>query len=101
MAHIKAAVMAQYARTYIILFFLHKLCDPLRISKELSCKTCAVDLSLRDRFRRDAWIHSACADHRNINKLTNMFHIFKITVFRHIDGRMRPVPCIVGTVVAV
>ena len=46
MAHVKAAVVAEYAGTYIVLFVVDDFCEPCRIRKEASGKACAVELTL-------------------------------------------------------
>ena len=100
-AHIEAAVVAQNAGPDILGPALHQLGDPGLIGQEGPGKAHAVDFpggnGLGGRLRH----HAPRADHRNIHKLLDVLHILQIAVFRHIDGRVGPVPGIIGAVVAV
>ena len=101
MAHVETAVMAQNARTDVFFLALHELCDPFGICQELSCESCAVDFAFRDRFRRNCRVHTPRAYDRNIHEVPDVFHVFEVAVFRHVDRRMRPVPRVIGAIVAV
>ena len=100
-AHVETAVMTEDAWTDIFFPSFHQLCDPFRIGKEVACKARPVDLPFRDGFCGDRWIHTSGTDNRDVYKLPDMLNIFQVAVFRHVDRRMRPVPCIIRTVVTV
>ena len=101
MGHVEAPVVTQDAGTDIFFPAFKQLCDPLRIRQELSGKSGAVDPSSRNSFCRCHRIHAAGTDHRDIHELPDVLYIFQVAVFGHIDRRMRPVPGIIGAVVAV
>ena len=100
-AHIEAAVMAANAGTDIVLSVLHHLRDPLLVGEELTRKACAVELALLYRVRGDSRVEASGADNGDVTELLDVFDILEVAVLGHIDGRVSPVPCIVGAVVAV
>ena len=99
--HIEAAVVAENTWTDILFPTLLQFDDPLPVGKEGTGKTGTVKLPCCDGLRRRAGIKPSGANYRNVYKLFNMFNIGEVAVFRHIDRRMRPVPGIIGAVVAV
>ena len=100
-AHIEAAVVAENAGTDIVLSVLHHLRDPLLVGEELTRKACAVELALLYRVRGDSRVEASGADNGDVTELLDVFDILEVAVLGHIDGRVSPVPCIVGAVVAV
>ena len=101
MRHIEASVVAQDAGPDLIFSSFKELVDPLRIRQELPRKACSVDAAPRDCLRRRNGIHAPCADHRDIHKFADVFHIFQVAVLGHVDRRVRPVPCVISSIVAV
>ena len=101
MRHIEASVVAQNTGADLLLSSFDQFVDPLRIRKELSCKSRAVNAASGDRVRCCHRIHSSGADNRNIHKFSDVLHILQVAVLGHVDRRVRPVPCIIGSVVAV
>ena len=100
-AHVEAAIMAENARTDILFLVLHELCDPLGIRKERSGESGTVQLSFRNGFCGSRRIKTAGSYDRDVDKLPDMLNIGQIAVFRHVHRRMCPIPCIIGTVIAV
>ena len=93
--------MAADARLDVLSSLLNQLCNPLRIDEELTSDCNRINPSVLHSLRTYLRIHPARADYRNIHKVLYMRNILKVAVFRHVLRRMRPVPCIVGAVVAV
>ena len=100
-AHIEATVMAENTWPDILRSTFHKLCDPLLVCKEWAGKACSVYLSFLDGSGGSKWVHSSSAYYRNIDKLSDMLNVLKVTVLRHIDRRVSPIPCVICSVVAV
>ena len=101
MAHVETAVVTQDTRTDLILPVFHEFCDPGVVGKERSGKTGSVDLSFFDGFSSDFGIHASGTDDRDIAILADLDDVIEVAIFRHVDRRMRPIPGIVGAVVAV
>ena len=101
MAHIKASVVAQDTGTDIFLPSFHQFGHPCLISEEPPGESRAVDPAFCDCLCRCKRIHPPGAYNRNIHKLPDMLHIQKITILRHIDWRMRPIPGIVCSIIAI
>ena len=94
--------MAADARTNIVQLPFLELVSEIRIGKERSPHSHHVDLPFCNfSVCKLGIIESAAADYRNIDPGLHFFYIFEITGLRHIDRRMRPVPCVVRSVVAV
>ena len=93
--------MAAYAGFDVLRSILQQLRDPFRVSEELAGHADGINFSIRNGLGTNFGIHSPGAYHRNIHKLLDVCNIGKITVLRHVHGRMRPVPRIVGAVVSV
>ena len=101
MCHIKAGVMTANTRLDIFFSVFHQFCNPCGIGKKLSCKSDSVNFIFFNSARSLLRSHSAGTNNRYVDKLFYVFHIFKVTVLRHISGRMSPIPSIICTVVAV
>ena len=99
--HIEATVVAADTRQYVAFAILHKFCDPFGVGKELTSNAHTVDFAFCDCLCRGFRRHTSCANDRNIDNLLDFFAIFKVAVLRHIYRRMRPVPCVVRSVVRV
>ena len=99
--HVETAIVAEDAGTDILLPTLHHLGNPGLIRQKLTGKSGAVQLALRDGVGRHPRVQPSRAHHRNIHKVADVLHILEIAVLRHIDRRVRPVPGVVGPVVAV
>ena len=93
--------MAQDAGTDIFFLIVHKFGDPSGIRQKLSGKTGTVEFPLSDLFRCRFRVHPSCTDDRNIAILADVFDILQVAVFRHIDRWMCPVPCVIGSVIAI
>ncbi len=100
-AHIEAAVVAENAGTDVLLLVIHHLRDPLLVGEELTRKARAVKLALLYRVCGNPRIEAAGADNGNVAELLDVFNILEVAVLGHIDGRVSPVPCVIGAVVAV
>ena len=101
MAHIEAAVVAEYAGADILRATLGKLFDPFPIGKELPRKAGAVQPAGGYFIRGGRRVEPAGADNRDIHKVFDMLGIRKIAVFGHIYRRVRPIPCVICAVIAV
>ena len=101
MTHVKASVMTENTGTDIVLLSIHQLRYPFLVCQELTGKPGTVKPAIPDRICCHTGIHTSCTHHRNIHELTDMLHILKVTVFRHINRGMCPIPGIVGSIVAV
>ena len=101
MTHIEAAVMTEYAGTYIVLLVVHEFCYPALIRQELTCKARAVKFSICNGVSRRFGVKSARADNGDIYKFFDMFYVLQVAVFGHIYRRVRPIPCVVSAVVAI
>ena len=93
--------MAEDTGTDIIFPVINQFCNPFLIRKEITGESGSVNPAFTDRLRSRLGRESACTYNRDINKLPDMLNIFKITVLRHINGRMRPVPRVVCSVIAI
>lgn len=100
-AHVEAAVVAQDAGAYLLLAALQQLGHPLRVGQEGAGKACAVQPSGRDGAGGGLGVQAARRHDRDINELADVLHVGQVAVLRHIDGRVGPVPGVVGAVVAV
>ena len=98
---IKACSMT--ANTWSNIFFssLLKFLNPCRISKELSTNNHSINIAILYSFGTSIWLHTSSTCNRYINKFLNMWYIIKITIKRHILWWMSPIPCIIGSIIAV
>ena len=101
LGHVEAAVVAADAGLDLLLAALLQLVDPLVVDKVLAGDGDGVDLAFRDGFRGNGGFHLAGTYHRDIAEVLNVLDFGKVAVVRHVLRRMRPVPGVVGAVVAV
>ena len=101
MTHVEATVVAKDTGTDIVLLAVHHLGYPLLVCKERAGKACAVKLAVLNRIRSNSRVKTTCADDGDIDKVLYVLNIGKVAVFGHINRGMRPVPCVVCTVIAV
>ena len=80
---------------------LHQLGYPLLVGKERPCEARTVQPAGGNGFRGRIGIQTAGTYNRNLYEFFDMFHIGKVTVFRHIYRGMGPIPGIVSAVVTV
>ena len=100
-AHIEAAAVAKDAGADILLPILDDLGEPLGVGKEVAGEACAVELAVGNCLGCDVEGHPAGANNWDINEILDMLDILKVAVLGHIDGRMCPIPCVIGAVIAV
>ena len=99
--HVEAPVVAVDAGADVLLSPFERLGDPLRIGKILPRNAHRVDLAPSDGFGCRQRIHLARADDGDIDELLDVLDLFEVAVFGHVCRRMRPIPGVVGAVVAV
>ena len=99
--HVEAAVVAVDAGADVVLVALKRLGHPLGVGEELPRDAHRIDLPARDGLRGGQGVHLARADDRDIHKLLDVLDVLQVAVLGHISRRVRPVPRIVGAVVAV
>ena len=80
---------------------LQDLVDPLGIHQILAGDAHGVQTAGGDLLGGLGGIHLAGADHGLGGKVLDVLHLGEVAVLRHIDRGMRPVPRVVGAVVAV
>ena len=68
------------------------LCDPFGVGEELTCNAHGVNTSFCNCLCAHFCVHSACANHRDIDKFLDVSNVFEVAVFRHIHRGMCPVP---------
>ena len=100
-AHVEAAIVAENARADIGLAVFEHLGKPFRVSQEVASKARAVKFSCSDGLGCGIQRHAPRADDGDIDEVFDMLDLGQIAVFRHIHRRMRPVPRVIGSVVAV
>ena len=100
-AHVEAAVVAEDAGADVLPPVLHQLRHPRRIGEEGARKARAVQLARGDGLRRGLRRQPPGADDGNVHEAADVAHVRKVAILRHVDRRMRPVPRVVGAVVAV
>ena len=97
----EAGVVAVDAGLDVLHPILNDLVDPLGVHKVLAGDAHGVQPTGGDLLRRLLRVHLTGADHGLGGEALDMLHLREIAVLRHIDRGMRPVPRVVGAVVAV
>ena len=100
-AHIEAAAVAKDTGADILLPALDDLGEPLGVGKEVAGEARAVELAVGNCLCCGIEGHPAGANDGDIDKFLDMLDILKVAVLGHIDGRMCPIPCVIGAVIAV
>ena len=94
--------MTGNARSDIGFLSIPELVAEIGIGEQRSAHAHHVNTSVRNGFISQLRvIKPAAADHRNMNVFADLCHIVQVQCLRHIHRRMRPVPGIIRTVVAV
>ena len=101
MSHCETSIVTANARHDFIFSVFHEFCYPFRINQKLSSNSHCINLVFLDCFCTGFWIHSSSTNNWHCCELLDVSNVFQITVFRHIARRMCPIPCIIGSVVAV
>ena len=101
MREVKTAIVTADTRANIFQTIFHHLVDPLGISKELTGNTDCINTSICDSLRSNVRLHTSGTNNRDIYELLDMRNIFQIAVLWHILRRMRPIPGIVSSIIAV
>ncbi len=99
--HGEAGVMAVDAGADVGLTVCHELCHPGGIRQELAGDADGVELAGANGFGTGGGCHLAGADNRDGHKVLDMADIGEVAVIGHIGRGMRPIPGVVGAVVAV
>ena len=100
-AHVEAAVVAADAGANVLLAPLDELGHPLAVGKELASKANGIELALGNRLRAHVGVHAPRAHDGNVHEALDVLHVREVAVLGHVDGRVRPVPGVIGAVVAV
>ena len=98
---VEAGVVAVDAGLDVLFAVLKELVDPLGIDEVLTADAHRVDATLGNLLGSELGLHLTGADDRLGGELADMLDVLNVAVGRHIDRRMRPVPGVVGTVIAV
>jgi len=99
--HVEAAVVAADAGLDLVLLTGLDLMYPVVIDEVLTGDGNGVEPSGLDLLGGLDRIHTACADDGLVGELLDVLDVLEVAVIRHVLRRMRPVPCVVGAVVAV
>ena len=99
--HVEAAVVAADAGLDLVLLTGLDLMYPLVVDEVLTGDCNGVEPSGLDFLSGLDGIHTACADDGLVGELLDVLDVLKVAVIGHVLRRMRPVPCVVGAVVAV
>ena len=98
---VEAGVVAVDAGLDLLLAVLKELVDPFGIDEVLTADAHRVDAALGDLLGSELGLHLTGADDRLGGEVLDVLDIRNVAVGRHIDRRMRPVPGVVGAVIAV
>lgn len=101
LGHVEAAVVAADAGLYVLLAAFLDLDDPLGVDEVLAGDGDGVEPAGLDLGRGDLGLHLAGADDRDVAVVLYVLNFRKVAVVGHVLRRMRPVPGVVGAVVAV
>ena len=93
--------MAADAGSNVLLAPLGQLGDPFAVCQELASKAHCVEIAIGHGLGAHVGVHATGADHGHVHKALDVLDVRKVAVLGHVDGGMRPVPGIVGAVVAV
>ena len=99
--HREARVVAADARLDVLAAVLHQLRHPRGVGEELARHAHRVDVARAHGGRAVLRRHAARAHHGDVHELFDVLDVLEVAVHRHVRGRVRPVPCVVGAVVAV
>ena len=100
-AHVEAAVVAEDAGADVVFAVLDDLGEPFRVREEIAREARAVEPAFGDGLCRGLERHAARADDGDIDEVLDVLDLGEVAVFGHIDRRVRPVPGVIGAVVAV
>ena len=98
---VEAAVVAADARLNVFFLASKDFINPLGVNKVLAGNGNCIETTCCDFFSSENRIHTAGTDNRSIGEVLDMLDFCDVAVVRHVLRRMCPIPCIVGTVVAV
>ena len=101
LAHVEARIMTENAGTNFLVSSFQNLCHPFRIRQKRTRKADAIKRSGSHFLCANIRIHASCGNDRNRHGLFYFLYLRQITIFRHVNRRMAPIPSVIRAVVAV